>query len=770
MAKLSLSRTPAAAVALAAMLCATACIDDESVVVDQPSANVNELRTRSVRIQAGNCRVKQAEVKYQKCDDVDDADLLRAAELRGVNGAPLRAVSLDDHNLAKENFGALNAYFSRIPVGYGCAATIQGIFPSPTRVAECEEKAKCDESSKPDLCRKECVTKHSDPDKITNYDLLALDELIGAVRNSKAVPLWTVGYGLGDGQGTCKYGLANKSNKSAIPYSVDGNPVAEQLGTAIQDPAKWAKVARKIARWYNRDLVKNTKEKDATCKITKPTPGNPKSWKCSASLFHIEFGRDPNGAGGFNDASKKKWLESYTEFSKEMRAEFPWPANSVRIYAPSVVVDSKLLLPNSKSWLKDFIDHVVKNKLSLSGLSFEVVAENPVEARNIAAAVRKYADDRKLLDDDGKPISLFVTSLRLNPKGLPTSLFDPQNPDDNSEAGKLRKARYSAYEGSFFAATKALWQGIVKDATVGRVVRLPTVKPGTPPDDVAKTAADSNLMWYPSDKRPPVGTAKPAAWHSFWFNYGFLGAGAGRYKECTPGVYGGLSCKVDGDCRVKQMVNNKPKAQVCVSGKCRLPCTKSDGCPGAGDTCTDNDVCRTECADIAAEKRRKSIIQAMHGPDAAGISGPAKSDEKSGLVVLATRENCVDTQGNLLDCVIETDSAGNLKPTFPAVTQGRKHVIRVLVADLNVDDSGKELLVHNLSVRVQDLPKQLGVKTVGYRWARMNGNRSTWCSLKPPHNCSFVFPEQGVIDVADDSFTITRAVAVPSLHYFEFLY
>ena len=31
-------------------------------------------------------------------------------------------------------------------------------------------------------------------------------------------------------------------------------------------------------------------------------------------------------------------------------------------------------------------------------------------------------------------------------------------------------------------------------------------------------------------------------------------------------------------------------------------------------------------------------------------------------------------------------------------------------------------------------------------------------------------PEQGVIDATDDGFTLTRSVAVPSLHYFEFLY
>ena len=141
--------------------------------------------------------------------------------------------------------------------------------------------------------------------------------------------------------------------------------------------------------------------------------------------------------------------------------------------------------------------------------------------------------------------------------------------------------------------------------------------------------------------------------------------------------------------------------------------------------------------------------------------------------MLATRENCVDAQGNPLDCVIETDSAGNLKPSFPAVTTGRKHIIRVLVSDLDIEidaTSGKEALEHRLTVRVEDLPKDLNIKTVGYRWARMNGNRSTWCNMTTPHNCIFEFPEQGVLDATAEGFSLTRSVAVPSLHYFEFLY
>ena len=118
------------------------CMNDEGEIIDKP--DLNEIRHRSVRIKAGNCRVRQSDVKYKKCEDISSYDLLRVAELRGVNGTPVRAIALDDDTVATQNYGALHAFFSRIPMGYGCAPTLQGIFPSPTRVADCQEKGKCD--------------------------------------------------------------------------------------------------------------------------------------------------------------------------------------------------------------------------------------------------------------------------------------------------------------------------------------------------------------------------------------------------------------------------------------------------------------------------------------------------------------------------------------------------------------------------------------------------------------------------------------------------
>lgn len=715
------------------------CMDEPSVVIKE---DLSKVRLRSVTVNAANCRLRQTDEKLQKCEDISNYDLLRVAELRGINGAPVRAVATDDDTLTAANYGNVSAYWSRIPFGYGCKATLQGIFPSPARVAACADKAGCD--SKPDAeaktCVAACVTQHSDPDKIENFDLTELNRLIGAVRNAHTVPIWTAGYDIGDGLGGCTYGLASKQGKGAVPYAIGGKEVAEQLGKGIDNPAKWAKAVRKITNWYNRALVKQ-QSTAAACTAT-PTAANPRPWDCSPSLFNIEFGRDPNGAGGFNDSTKKKWLEAFDAFATEMRDEFPWPANGVHLLAPSVVVDESILLQGAKSWLFDFVDHVVANKLPLTYLSFEVVASDPIKARDIVRKIKDYTVSKKMLNENGQPIELFVTDLRLvPPKDMPASLLPT---GDKSVQDKSRMARYSAYEGTFLAATKALWQGMVYGATVGTVVRFPTVDPSQTPDDIAKSATESNLVWYPSDKLPPSGTLKPAAWHSFWFNEGFLGGGAGKYGWCKPGTGSQLACSSTEECQKKN------KAEICSSGKCV-----------------------NDCSDIAAEKRRKAILQVGHGPDAMGLSGSQNSNENDHLIVLATRETCVDQEGSLLDCVIETDAAGNLKPSFPAVTEGRKRVIRVLVADANIDKDGadgKETLEHQLRLQVTGLPKDLAVKSVGFRWARMNGNRTTWCNPQPPYNCSFVFPEQGVIDVTDGTFSITKPIAVPSLHYFEFMY
>ena len=646
-------------IAVLGLMATWGCIDDPFITLDPKS---NETRARSVRIDASQCRKKDG--SFADCKTETAFNLRRVDQLRGVIGAPMSAVSLDNDANAKANFGKLSAYWSRIPVGYGCGATMEGIFnkPSPT---------------------------DKDIDNIQNYQLGYLSKIIQQVRENNSVVLWTAAYGLGDGSTTCEY----------KPHSITqkGKAVNEQHGKVISDASKWAKAVRRIAKYYNRELPAKNKDTSA-CK--NPSSGVP-AWDCSPSIFNIEFGRDPDGAGGFNDTTKSKWLDAYTQFATELRKEFPWPQNTVRLLGPSVVLKGDLSVKNTKagtprSWLFEFIDHVVANKLSINHLSFEVVAKSPVEAFNIVQAVRDYADTKGMKDDDGQPISLFITDLRLDPSGLPDGVADDES-------------RLSAYEGAFWAATKMMWQGLlVEGATIGRVVRFPTgdVNKETA-DTIEKGLLDSNLMWF--DNASIKGAVKPGAWHSFWFNEGYLGGGGGKLDwEPDP----------------------------------------------------------TKAVDPVAEAHKKSMLRVTHGPDALGLgTGKEKVEPNQGLIVLATREQCVYPAGDAKaaeprDCVEEFSNTGEKIVQFPAVTEGRKRAIRVMVADGDLETGNKEVLEHTLRVRVDNLPKD--VTTVGFRWARMNGNVKTFPT--------YVFPEQGVIDVHDGKFAITRAVAVPSVHYFEFLY
>ena len=165
-------------------------------------------------------------------------------------------------------------------------------------------------------------------------------------------------------------------------------------------------------------------------------------------------------------------------------------------------------------------------------------------------------------------------------------------------------------------------------------------------------------------------------------------------------------------------------------------------------------------------------VRVSEGPDAFGLNGLPDSRRDSGILVMATRQTCVDALGKIKNC-IDDPSQSN----YPAVDTDRKHLMHVFVVDLDVsaDDpvSGLGILEHDLRIEIKGLPKD--TKTVGYRWAYMDGSDNTWC--KPdstqPNNavtCKFQFPEQGLLDIADGTFHFTRSVGVPSMHYFEFLY
>jgi hypothetical protein len=86
--------------------------------------------------------------------------------------------------------------------------------------------------------------------------------------------------------------------------------------------------------------------------------------------------------------------------------------------------------------------------------------------------------------------------------------------------------------------------------------------------------------------------------------------------------------------------------------------------------------------------------------------------------------------------------------------------VRVMLADLDLVSESKETLEHVLRVDVSNILKD--AKTVGYQWAFLDPTQPSW--TQP------VFTESGVLDASKGEFHITLKVAVPSVHYLQFIY
>ncbi len=436
------------------------------------------LPLRSVVVDNSACYVKGNGIdESTPCPNATTpANALLGTQLRGVNGAPKVVFAGDDSAGLLTNFDEQSFGTRRIPVGYGCAASLRGIWKGgPT----------------------------GDVNNIANYDFSAFEPILASARTENSSVLWTAAYDLGDG-GPCTY--------------VNG----EQAGVPIADPVRWAKVVRMIMKHYDRDAPTAA----AATPACKTDPGSALPWNCFPSLFNVEYGRDPFGAGGYKNTAedKAKWLEAYKQLSSEVRQEFYLPGNDVQLVAPSIVLNGDPTNvngddPANRSPIYDFIDYVVANQLPLTGLSMEVEACTPVEARSIVQAVVKYAAKKGLryeknfsnedgsggVSDGGQPIPIWVTDLRLNCKLAP-----------EIESSASRK---SAYMGAFYAGSKFLWQGLVNHAMVGTGPRFPAQDAAvTPAAQLLQTAHDSDYLWF-GVKDPANALLKPAAWHQFWFNF-----------------------------------------------------------------------------------------------------------------------------------------------------------------------------------------------------------------------------------------------------------
>jgi hypothetical protein len=621
------------------------CSQSESTITLPAEHNAN--RNRSVTIEAGTC-LRRGQTPVACTEAMIPPDALRVADLRGGNGTVQAALDDDNTETFLKNFGTLTWLWHRLPVGYGCAATLHGVFNDP------DGKANPEDIFGP------------------NYKLAALESLYKSAVDAGAAILWTAAYDYSHGPASapCTY--------------VNG----EQKGTPIKDPVKWAKVVRRIIQYFDEELPKVHKTECAA--IPK---GQKQPYYCTHHLYNVEFMRDPFGAGGYdaaNPASRQAWLKAFDQFAVEIRSTWPIESNTMVIVGPSVVINSLLEADPGKptrSPIFDFIDHLATTKVTLPGkgavpvpldvLSYEIVAASPFEAAQIALAVRNYADQKGVKAEKGQFLpSTGKTAAGTEPIPMMVSDLRPIDKASLPDGMKTDKVRMATWRGAFYAATRILLQGAVDYAIMTDGPRFPTKEKSATPNatDLRTSARASDNFWF-DDPAAPNGSLKPGAWSSFWFAPGYL---LGR-----------------------------------------------------------------------------AMVAVSHGPDPAGTTGKAPtSDPSQGLVVLATKEQCVNEIGAIVDCNPGADEN-------PQVTAGRKRKVRVMIADMNAGSGSNDVVEHNLRIEVSGIATD--AKTVGVKWAYFgDGVEPSW--EKPSFN------DDEVIDAKNGKFSFTVPVAVPSIHYLEFLY
>ena len=433
-------------------------------------------------------------------------------------------------------------------------------------------------------------------------------------------------------------------------------------------------------------------------------------WQCLPSIFQVEFLRDPFGAGGYTAATRDQHFAAYALFAKEMREEFPLPGNDVALVAPSVILNSDPTSLNA----------------DLPGAS---------------------------------PIYYFIDQVVANHTPL-TNLSIEVDAATPLQARTIVQAvsAYAAKKGLHYEKGYTLPQGQKSSTPVldnkGNIVGY--LADGTEPVPIFVT----NLRFT---GKLPASIENDSARKS-----AYLGA---FYAGCKILWQGLVTSSTVGHGPRYPTIQLGPDNKVAA-----LNSALASDFMWFFETGLPNTVLKPAAwyqfwfnqGYLAGAQQ----IEALEGPDAFGLNGDPDSRRDSGMLVMATRETCVDVLGKPTNCIADISTS-----TFPAVDQDRKHKLHVMIVDMDVapDDpvTGLGILEHNLRVQINGLPKD--TKTVGFRWAYMDGTDKTWCTpdasqKDTPYICKYQYPEQGVLNASDGSFHFTRNVGVPSMHFFEFLY
>ncbi|MBT9558086.1 MAG: hypothetical protein IV100_18780 [Myxococcales bacterium] len=362
--------------------------------------------------------------------------------MAGLMGNPQPVVEGDkDLFTALQEAGGPTLF--RIPEGYLCDYTLSGIFPN----------------------------RAADPAVEASYNFAKIDKILQTAGFYPGVAA-----SAGEDFGPVKLSFQALFDIGLDTCSVDGDGI--QTGKAIVDVPRWTTVVVNALRHWNKSLLVASDSFYAGAK--------------DFHVRHVEFVSDPLGRGGFTDMGAV--VSAYRSFGQAVRAAFPSPAEGspppIRLVAPSF---SLAAATDAESTIGAFIDALGGDAATLVDVvAFEVVADSPKGAQDIAKAVRAVVDAK-------------LPGTRIWLARLDASAATVPPLPQQSLISETQRRTWSLTHGAFAVGARIALQGIVDELGMWRVDRrYRTITP-------TSTAIDESPMWRSTGQVLPATVAFKAA-------------------------------------------------------------------------------------------------------------------------------------------------------------------------------------------------------------------------------------------------------------------
>jgi len=204
-----------------------------------------------------------------------------------------------------------------------------------------------------------------------------------------------------------------------------GLQVASPAQAGLAGVPGYVATVQGVFDWFNYTVPGANKDR-SDCKLAaahfnEKDFGNFFKWYCFPTMFTVEYGRDPFGAGGFTLETRDQWLAGFRAVAKKFASTCSPYCDDRLLVGPGTIEDSRTdAISQPLTW---FLDDAVASETPIRGLSVEILADDPIQAHAALDRVRDAAKTRGLRSYvDGLEPVLVVSDLRLHPDGIPPAL------------------------------------------------------------------------------------------------------------------------------------------------------------------------------------------------------------------------------------------------------------------------------------------------------------------------------------------------------------